>query len=94
MMLVIPSGESRPATVIIVNLSKNNVIAKVIPKFLPQALLNKMHAYWRAANYLSVGQIYLQDNALFKQKLKLEHIKPRMLGHWSATPRLTLSMCI
>ena len=90
MMLVIPSGESRPATVIIVNLSKNNVIAKVIPKFLPQALLNKMHAYWRAANYLSVGQIYLQDNALFKQKLKLEHIKPRLLGNWSATPRLNI----
>ena len=98
MMLATPSGESRPATVIMVNLSKNKAIAKVIPKKVPkvlsQALLNKMHAYWRAANYLSVGQIYLQDNALFKQKLKLEHIKPRMLGRWSATPGLTLSMCI
>ena len=92
MMLATPSGESRPATVIMVNLSKNKAIAKVIPKKVPkvlsQALLNKMHAYWRAANYLSVGQIYLQENALLKQKLKLEHIKPRLLGHWGTTPGL------
>ena len=47
-----------------------------------------MHAYWRAANYLSVGQIYLQDNPLLKQKLTLEHIKPRLLGHWGTTPGL------
>jgi phosphoketolase len=45
-------------------------------------LLNKMHAYWRAANYLSVGQIYLQDNPLLETPLTLEHIKPRLLGHW------------
>jgi xylulose-5-phosphate/fructose-6-phosphate phosphoketolase len=51
-------------------------------------LLGKMHAYWRAANYLSVGQIYLYDNALLKQPLKLEHIKPRLLGHWGTTPGL------
>jgi len=43
-------------------------------------------AYWRAANYLSVGQIYLLDNPLLKEKLKLEHIKPRLLGHWGTTP--------
>ncbi|MFZ6759631.1 phosphoketolase family protein [Undibacterium sp. Ji50W] len=51
-------------------------------------LLEKMHAYWRAANYLSVGQIYLQANPLLKQPLKLEHIKPRLLGHWGTTPGL------
>ena len=47
-----------------------------------------MHAYWRAANYLSVGQIYLQDNPLLKKKLALAHIKPRLLGHWGTTPGL------
>lgn len=47
-----------------------------------------MHAYWRAANYISVGQIYLRDNALLEMPLKLEHIKPRLLGHWGTTPGL------
>jgi xylulose-5-phosphate/fructose-6-phosphate phosphoketolase len=47
-----------------------------------------MNAYWRAANYLSVGQIYLLDNPLLKEPLKLEHIKPRLLGHWGTTPGL------
>jgi phosphoketolase len=47
-----------------------------------------MNAYWRAANYLSVGQIYLYDNPLLKQPLKLEHVKPRLLGHWGTTPGL------
>jgi xylulose-5-phosphate/fructose-6-phosphate phosphoketolase len=47
--------------------------------------LRKMHAYWRAANYLSVGQIYLMDNPLLKEPLRLEHIKPRLLGHWGTT---------
>ena len=50
--------------------------------------IRKMHAYWRAANYLSVGQIYLLDNPLLKEPLKLEHIKPRLLGHWGTTPGL------
>ena len=45
-----------------------------------------MDAYWRAANYLSVGQIYLLDNPLLKEPLKLEHVKPRLLGHWGTTP--------
>lgn len=47
-----------------------------------------MNAYWRAANYLSVGQIYLLDNPLLKERLKIEHIKPRLLGHWGTTPGL------
>jgi xylulose-5-phosphate/fructose-6-phosphate phosphoketolase len=50
--------------------------------------LGKIHAYWRAANYLSVGQIYLYDNPLLQKPLTLEHIKPRMLGHWGTTPGL------
>ena len=50
--------------------------------------LRKMDAYWRAANYLSVGQIYLMDNPLLKEPLTLEHVKPRLLGHWGTTPGL------
>jgi xylulose-5-phosphate/fructose-6-phosphate phosphoketolase len=50
--------------------------------------LRKMNAYWRAANYLSVGQIYLYANPLLHEPLKLEHIKPRLLGHWGTTPGL------
>jgi xylulose-5-phosphate/fructose-6-phosphate phosphoketolase len=50
--------------------------------------LRRINAYWRAANYLSVGQIYLLDNALLRQPLRLEHIKPRLLGHWGTTPGL------
>jgi xylulose-5-phosphate/fructose-6-phosphate phosphoketolase len=50
--------------------------------------LQKMNAYWRAANYLSVGQIYLYDNPLLKEPLKVEHVKPRLLGHWGTTPGL------
>jgi xylulose-5-phosphate/fructose-6-phosphate phosphoketolase len=50
--------------------------------------VRKINAYWRAANYLSVGQIYLLDNPLLKEPLKLEHIKPRLLGHWGTTPGL------
>jgi xylulose-5-phosphate/fructose-6-phosphate phosphoketolase len=50
--------------------------------------LRKMDAYWRAANYLSVGQIYLMDNPLLKEPLELKHIKPRLLGHWGTTPGL------
>jgi xylulose-5-phosphate/fructose-6-phosphate phosphoketolase len=52
--------------------------------------LRLINAYWRAANYLSVGQIYLLDNPLLLEPLKLEHIKPRLLGHWGTTPGLNL----
>ncbi len=50
--------------------------------------VKKINAYWRAANYLSVGQIYLLDNPLLKEPLELKHIKPRLLGHWGTTPGL------
>jgi xylulose-5-phosphate/fructose-6-phosphate phosphoketolase len=52
--------------------------------------LRNMDAYWRASNYLSVGQIYLMDNPLLKQPLVREHIKPRLLGHWGTSPGLNL----
>ncbi len=55
---------------------------------LSPELLRKMHAYWRAANYLSVGQIYLRDNPMLREKLTLAHVKPRLLGHWGTTPGL------
>lgn len=50
--------------------------------------LKRLNAYWRAANYLSVGQIYLLDNPLLKEPLSLKHIKPRLLGHWGTSPGL------
>ena len=53
---------------------------------LSPEMLQKMDAYWRASNYLSVGQIYLYDNPLLRQPLKPEHVKPRLLGHWGTTP--------
>ena len=60
----------------------------VMDQPLSPELLRKMNAYWRAANYLSVGQIYLYDNPLLKKPLTLEHVKPRLLGHWGTTPGL------
>ena len=55
---------------------------------LSEKEFNVIDAYWRAANYLSVGQIYLYDNPLLEKPLKKEHIKPRLLGHWGTTPGL------
>ena len=57
---------------------------------LTAELATKLDAYWRAANYLSVGQIYLSDNPLLKRPLELAHIKPRLLGHWGTVPGLNL----
>ena len=56
---------------------------------IDQARLNLMHRYWNAANYLTVGQIYLQDNPLLREPLRPEHIKPRLLGHWGTSPGLS-----
>ena len=55
---------------------------------IPAEELNKIDAYFRAANYLSVGQIYLLDNPLLREPLKIEHVKKRLLGHWGTTPGL------
>src|SRR5687767_12089491 len=62
---------------------------------MPTTTLSKseiagIDAYWRAANYLTVGQIYLQDNPLLTEPLRPEHIKPRLLGHWGTSPGLNL----
>jgi len=62
-------------------------------------MLKRMDAWWRAANYLSVGQIYLMTNPLLREPLKIEHVKPRLLGHWGTTPGLNfvyvhLNRCI
>src|SRR5258708_13129977 len=54
-----------------------------------QARLHLMHKYWSAANYLTIGQIYLQENALLREPLRPEHIKPRLLGHWGTSPGLS-----
>jgi xylulose-5-phosphate/fructose-6-phosphate phosphoketolase len=58
------------------------------PAPLSREELRTLDAYWRAANYLSVGQIYLLDNPLLREPLKIEHVKPRLLGHWGTTPGL------
>ncbi len=58
------------------------------PRALDRAALEQVDAWWRAANYLSVGQIYLQDNPLLREPLRPEHVKPRLLGHWGTTPGL------
>jgi xylulose-5-phosphate/fructose-6-phosphate phosphoketolase len=57
---------------------------------LSQDRLDRLDAYWRAANYLAVGQIYLQENPLLREPLKPEQIKPRLLGHWGTSPGLNL----
>jgi xylulose-5-phosphate/fructose-6-phosphate phosphoketolase len=59
------------------------VVGPLAPEFL-----DKMHRYWQAANYLTVGQIYLQENALLREPLRKEHIKPRLLGHWGTSSGL------
>ncbi|MBO0880491.1 MAG: phosphoketolase family protein [Mycobacterium sp.] len=64
------------------------IVEKAKPEALGEDVLRRMDAYWRAANYLSVGQIYLLDNPLLREPLKVEHTKPRLLGHWGTTPGL------
>jgi xylulose-5-phosphate/fructose-6-phosphate phosphoketolase len=59
---------------------------KMLSRTLSPALLHNMDAYWRASNYLSVGQIYLYDNPLLKEPLQLSHVKPIVVGHWGTTP--------
>ncbi|HEX8459174.1 MAG TPA: phosphoketolase family protein [Pyrinomonadaceae bacterium] len=62
------------------------VLRETLPLNAEEA--RRLHAYWRAANYLSVGQIYLYDNPLLREPLTLAHVKPRLLGHWGTTPGL------
>jgi len=56
---------------------------------IDQTRLNRLNRYWNAANYLTIGQIYLQDNPLLREPLRPEHIKPRLLGHWGTSPGLS-----
>ncbi|MGZ4602564.1 MAG: phosphoketolase family protein, partial [Kineosporiaceae bacterium] len=66
------------------------LVARDAEPYLPPGDLAAVDAWWRAANYLSVGQIYLMDNPLLREPLRPEHIKPRLLGHWGTTPGLNL----
>jgi xylulose-5-phosphate/fructose-6-phosphate phosphoketolase len=61
-------------------------ISNTVSNTLSSELLQKIDAYWRAANYLSVGQLYLRDNPLLKEPLQLAHVKNMLLGHWGTTP--------
>ncbi len=58
----------------------------VLPEPLAPELLHRMDAYWRAANYISVGQLYRCDDPLLKKPLELPHVKPLAVGHWGTTP--------
>jgi xylulose-5-phosphate/fructose-6-phosphate phosphoketolase len=69
-------------------LSKKETAQAKTGSTLSKAERALIDAYWRAANYLSVGQIYLFDNPLLREPLKEEHVKPRLLGHWGTTPGL------
>ena len=73
--------------------STKDVGAKTVAGPLSPDELQKIHAYWRTSNYLSVGQIYLLDNPLLKEPLKREHVKPRLLGHWGTSPGLNM-LCV
>ena len=95
---IAPRGESTPTPAVSHAMQRHNrarttgrtITSKdchTMPTLSPDQL-NAMHAWWRAANYLSVGQIYLRDNPLLEAPLTLEHIKPRLLGHWGTTPGL------
>src|SRR5579875_2337862 len=65
------------------------MLAQEHPALPDQQQLALMHRYWCAANYLTVGQIYLQNNPLLREPLRPEHIKPRLLGHWGTSPGLS-----
>ena len=67
-----------------------NTLSEADVPAIPQDELLRMHAWWRAANYLNVGQIYLRGNPLLKERLTVNHIKPRLLGHWGTSPGLNL----
>jgi xylulose-5-phosphate/fructose-6-phosphate phosphoketolase len=69
-------------------MKKNTAVDSAVQGPLSAEMLAKMNAYWRAANYLSVGQIYLKDNPLLERTLTLDDVKPRLLGHWGTTPGL------
>ena len=78
-----PSDSSRPRP--------SAAAARRTARFRP-SWLDKMHRFWCAANYLTVGQIYLRDNPLLREPLAVEHIKPRLLGHWGTSPGLELRL--
>ena len=73
-------------------MSINAVHNNVSPTPLPAEELRRLDAYWRAANYLTVGQLYLRDNPLLREPLQVEHIKPLILGHWGTTPGLNFHL--
>src|SRR5690349_19006603 len=70
-------------------MSKSTTSHIPAPQPLKSEELHLIDAWWRACNYLSVGMIYLKDNALLKEPLQAEHVKHRLLGHWGASPALS-----
>lgn len=66
-----------------------STVDQIRPVPIDQARLDLMNRYWNAANYLTIGQIYLQENPLLREPLQAKHIKPRLLGHWGTSPGLS-----
>jgi xylulose-5-phosphate/fructose-6-phosphate phosphoketolase len=78
----------QPANILGANMTNRPDVATEVER-LPRRELHDIDAYWRAANYLTIGQIYLMDNPLLREPLRLEHVKPRLLGHWGTSPGLS-----
>ena len=87
-MKTLTKSRSRIGSTPIIKLTPPRREARSTNGPLDADLLRKMDAWWRAANYLSVGQTYLYDNPLLKETLRKEHVKPRLVGHWGTTPGL------
>jgi xylulose-5-phosphate/fructose-6-phosphate phosphoketolase len=87
-VIQIEKQSNRRAFVMTPVASADPTLSSVSNQPLTSEELRKINAYWRAANYLSVGQIYLYANPLLREPLKIEHVKPRLLGHWGTTPGL------
>ena len=84
----LPKSGRRTSSSAVKKLTKTRSAPSTANGPLEAVMLRKIDAWWRAANYLSVGQTYLYDNPLLKKPLKREHVKPRLVGHWGTTPGL------
>src|SRR5437868_9471289 len=78
------------SSVIEVDGARQTAVEEKVKGPLSAEMLDKMQRYWQASIYLTIGQIYLQDNPLLRYPLRAEHIKPRLLGHWGTSPGLSL----
>ena len=88
-MITTPLKESSDETSIQAISCYGNARSTVTGQPLSAEELQKLDAYWRACNYLAIGMIYLRENALLRDRLKAEHVKNRLLGHWGSSPGMS-----